>query len=129
MNTGFRRARGKFVLLSLIDLLYPDELMSFIASKRLQTNEVYRADRCDVNRNVLQFDTSGERLNFCRQNILRIHSNFACAGLGLPELYVSGGDFQLMPRAFSIYCMDIMKLILKEHILTVYCRMRLIWQV
>ena len=98
INTGIRRARGKFVLMSLIDHLYTEELMSFIATKSLKPDEVYRADRCDVNRNVLQYDTSGEQLNFCRQNILRIHSKFSCDGLGLPDLHVSAGDFHLMSR-------------------------------
>lgn len=98
VNTGFRRARGKFVLLGLIDLLYPDELMSFIASKSLKTSEVYRADRCNVDRNVVRFNTLREQLNFCRQNVIKVYTKISWVSAGLPDLHVAGGDFQLMSR-------------------------------
>lgn len=99
INTGIKRARGKFVLFAPIDLLYTDELMSFIATKSLKTDEMYSAFRCDVNRNVLQYNTLSEQLNYCRKNILRVHCEFSCESIGLPDLHIDGsGDFQLVSR-------------------------------
>lgn len=101
-NCGIRRARGKFILPCMTDLLHSDELMSFIASKNLKENERYRADRCDVNRNVLQQNTLKEQLEYCKKNIIKIHRHQPYYGReGLPDLHTdAAGDFQLMSRDF-----------------------------
>lgn len=101
LNCGVRRARGEFILLGSIDLLYSDELMSFIASKKLKADERYRVDRCDVDRKVLQFDTLREQLEYCKKNIIRVHSFQPNFGGGFPELHTNAaGDFQLMSRHY-----------------------------
>jgi len=105
-NCGIRRARGQFVLPGVIDLLYSDELMSYIASKVLRKDERYRVDRCDVNRNVTQFDTLREQLDYCRKNIIRINAQAPriiqwALYRGLPNLHTNAcGDFQLMSRHY-----------------------------
>jgi len=105
VNCGIRRARGQFVLPGVIDLLYSDELMSYIASKGLKEDERYRVDRCDVDRNVVQYDTLKEQVDYCKKNIIRV-----CAQIprwarwtqhGLPGLHTNAcGDFQLMSRHY-----------------------------
>ncbi|PZV12596.1 MAG: hypothetical protein DCF22_12080 [Leptolyngbya sp.] len=71
-NVGIRRARGQFVLATNIDLLFSDELFSFIASRQLHTGAVYRLDRHDAAADVPLNAPLSEQLDYCAQNILRI---------------------------------------------------------
>lgn len=106
VNCGIRRARGQFILPGVIDLLYSHELMSYIASKGLRADERYRADRCDVDRDVVQYDTLKEQLDYCREHIIRINAQASQTQRrlrwiqrGLPDLHTNAcGDFQLMSR-------------------------------
>jgi len=102
VNCGIRRARGQFILPGVIDLLYPDELMSYIASKSLREDERYRVDRCDVDRNIVHCNTLKEQLDYCRNNIIKINSHLHVgAKNGLPDLHTNAcGDFQLMSREY-----------------------------
>ena len=103
VNCGIRRARGQFILPGVIDLLYSDELMSYITTRELKENERYRVDRCDVNRNVVQCDTLKEQLAYCKKNIIKINRRippilrWMQGEHGLPDLHTNAcGDFQLM---------------------------------
>jgi len=101
VNCGIRRSRGEFVLPGTIDLLYSDELMSFIASKALKPGERYRVDRCDVDREVVKLDALREQLEYCRKNVIRVHSFRPYFEKGFPDLHTNAcGDFQLMSRRF-----------------------------
>ena len=102
VNCGIRRAHGQFILPGVIDLLYSDELMSYIASKHLKSDERYRVDRCDVDRNVIQYDTLKEQFAYCKENVIRINSHlYSGAKYGLPDLHTNAcGDFQLMSRHY-----------------------------
>ena len=102
VNSGIRRSRGLFVLPGVIDLLYSDELMSYIASKSLKNDERIRVNRCDVNRNVVQCNTPNEQLAFCKHNIIQIHSySPSDAESDFPKLHTNAcGDFQLMSRHY-----------------------------
>ncbi len=51
-NVGIRRAKGEFVLATNIDILLSDPLFQFLAGP-LDEHSVYRADRLDVNADVL----------------------------------------------------------------------------
>ena len=102
VNCGIRRARGQFILPGVIDLLYPDELMAYIASKSLREDERYRVDRCDVDRNIVHCNTLKEQLDYCQKNIIKINSHLHVgAENGLPDLHTNAcGDFQLMSREY-----------------------------
>lgn len=102
VNSGIRRARGQFILPGVIDLLYADELMLFISSKRLKEDERYRVDRCDVDKNVVQCSTSKEQLDYCREHIIKTNSRSpGGAKNGLPDLHTNAsGDFQLMSKRY-----------------------------
>uniref|UniRef100_Q02BJ6 Uncharacterized protein n=1 Tax=Solibacter usitatus (strain Ellin6076) TaxID=234267 RepID=Q02BJ6_SOLUE len=49
-NAGIRKARGEFVLNTAIDLEFSDELMQFLAARRLQEGRLYRIDLHEGNR-------------------------------------------------------------------------------
>ena len=107
-NCGIKRARGEFILPAGIDLLYSDDLMSYIAAKDLKRDERYRTDRCDVDRNVVQYDTLKEQLDYCQNNIILVKARPTQAPWwirwtrnDLPNLHTSAaGDFQLMSRHY-----------------------------
>ena len=102
INCGVRRARGQFILPGNIDLIYSDELMAYIATKDLKRAERYRIDRCDVDKNVVQYDTIQEQLDFCRNHIIQTHTQGPTnKRKKLPSLHTNAcGDFQLMSRHY-----------------------------
>ena len=73
-NAGIRRARGRFVLATNIDLLFNDELMRFLGERRLQSGRMYRIDRHDVMSNVPLESCIDEQLNYCRTHLIRVNT-------------------------------------------------------
>ncbi|HMD71599.1 MAG TPA: hypothetical protein VKF41_09670 [Bryobacteraceae bacterium] len=49
-NADIRSASGEYLLATTADTVFPDELIEFLASQRLQANRMYRADRYDTSR-------------------------------------------------------------------------------
>ena len=72
-NVGVRRAWGRFILATNMDILFSDEMARFLASGRLRTGRMYRVDRHDVRSDVPEGAPIEEQLAFCRSNIIRIH--------------------------------------------------------
>lgn len=99
-NVGLRRARGEFAVLSMIDHLYSDELMTFLASRCLRKDRSYRFPRADVRTEVLDVPGIAEQLAYCRRNVLRVSAPPRHPALRLlVPLFLDGcGDFQLLPR-------------------------------
>jgi len=73
-NVGIRRALGRFVLATNIDILFSDEIVRFFASGQLMTGHMYRVDRYDVPSDIPDGVSIDEQLVYCRQNILRINT-------------------------------------------------------
>jgi hypothetical protein len=71
-NVGIRRARGRFVLATNIDIIFSAELMQFIAERRLEPCAFYRMDRYDVASNIPPAAELDELLDFCRSHIQRV---------------------------------------------------------
>jgi hypothetical protein len=82
-NVGIRRARGKFILATNIDILFSDDLMRFIAQRRLKYGEMYRIDRHDVRADIPDAPVE-EQLAWCESNIIRVNA--------------VGGTFPTMPN-------------------------------
>jgi len=70
-NVGIRRAKGEFVLCTNIDILFSDANFKVLADRNLEEGNFYRANRCDVPKEVMQYDTLEEQLKYCKKNILR----------------------------------------------------------
>lgn len=70
-NVGIRRSRGEFVLCTNVDLLFSDELSDFLSKGVLDANIMYRANRCDVPREILSVGTVEEQLAWCRSHVIR----------------------------------------------------------
>ncbi len=73
-NVGIRRARGDFVLVTNIDILFSDEFFSFLSEFGLRHDRLYRVDRYDVSPPVPVQMSARERLEHCRANVTRINS-------------------------------------------------------
>ena len=72
-NVGIRRAHGRFVLATNIDILFSNELIAFLAAEQLDLNRMYRIDRYDVPTDVpLDIDLD-ERLRWCNTHLLRVN--------------------------------------------------------
>ena len=111
-NVGIRRARGRFVLATNVDVLLSDALVAFCASGGLQRERLYRMDRCDVPESPPDSVSIDELLSWCAQNVFRIHARDGTTNLRTGDkhvIYVPGrsggrerlhtnacGDFQLM---------------------------------
>ena len=72
-NVGIRRARGRFILATNIDILFSNELMEFFARELLQPGHMYRIDRYDVMSDVPVDGTIDEQLEYCQRHRLRIN--------------------------------------------------------
>jgi hypothetical protein len=77
-NVGIRRARGQFILATNVDIVFSDEIMSFLASRKLEKGRMYRVDRTDVMSDVSAGGTLDEQLAYCRSHVLRL---CACEGV------------------------------------------------
>jgi len=73
-NVGIRRARGRFVLATNVDVLFSDELMRFLASRGLDSDRMYRIDRYDAMSNVPFPAGLDEQLAFCGTHLLRVNT-------------------------------------------------------
>src|SRR5262249_39486916 len=70
-NVGIRRARGRFILATNIDVLMNDELVRFLASGALRPGQMYRIDRHDVLPDVPVAGPVDEQLRYCATHLLR----------------------------------------------------------
>ena len=73
-NAGIRRASGEFVLATNIDILFSNELMEFIAARKLDADHMYRVDRHDVDSNVPPGVSIDEQLSYCAQHRIRLNA-------------------------------------------------------
>lgn len=72
-NAGIRRARGRFVLSTNIDIIFSNELVEFFATRALRPGVMYRVDRHDVKSDYPIEATLDEQLSYCSRHQLRIH--------------------------------------------------------
>lgn len=71
-NVGVRRARGRFVLATNVDVLFSNELVEPIARRALVPGRVYRADRHDVLGPLDPHAPVDEQLAAARETVIRI---------------------------------------------------------
>lgn len=72
-NVGLRRARGRFVLATNIDILFSDELARFLSEQRLAPGRMYRIDRHDAKSDVPTDAPLAEQLEYCRTHLIRVN--------------------------------------------------------
>jgi hypothetical protein len=72
-NVGIRRAHGRFVLATNIDIIFSDELVSFLAAHKLEPRRMYRIDRHDV-MSEIPIDGIDQQLEYCRTHLIRLNA-------------------------------------------------------
>jgi hypothetical protein len=88
-NAGIRRARGEFILATNIDILFSDELMSFIAARKLERGKMYRIDRWDIESNVPVDAPVEQQLAYAQSHLIRVcarEGTFRVSPDGVPVL-------------------------------------------
>jgi FkbM family methyltransferase len=88
-NVGIRRARGRFILATNIDILFSDALAAFLGSQQLKTDRMYRIDRYDAMSDVPAGVAIEEQLAYCRGHLIRVNrrdGSFEVAPDGGPVL-------------------------------------------
>ena len=91
-NVGIRRARGRFILATNIDILFSDELAALLGSQQLRTDRMYRIDRYDAMSDVPAGAPIEEQLAYCRSHLIRVNrrdGTFEVAPDGRPVLSAS----------------------------------------
>jgi hypothetical protein len=78
-NVGIRRAKGKFILATNIDIIFSEELVLHIAEQKLRPGIFYRVDRIDVDSHIPAGKTIGEKLEYCRTHVIRVNSKYYLA--------------------------------------------------
>lgn len=76
-NVGIRRAKSDFILCTNIDLLFSDALMQWLAEKQLEEGKYYRANRCDIPKDISEEWSVEEQLAYAQRNILARHGHNA----------------------------------------------------
>ena len=112
-NVGIRRARGDFILATNVDILFSEELISWLASSNLKSSHVYNLVRYDVPQDVPLEASIEEQLRYCKENTFRINAregsynlmtgryspSFSGFHYTLTGWYLyASGDFTLMAR-------------------------------
>lgn len=72
-NVGIRRARGRFVLSTNIDIILSSELVELLSRRELDPARMYRVDRHDVESTVPVEAPLDEQIEFCVGHQLRVH--------------------------------------------------------
>lgn len=101
VNIGIRRAKGAFILPRASDVFYSNELVSYLAEKKLSTKTRYRANRCNISNEILgsQYDTLTKQLDFCRNHIINEYTFRPQPDSPSLQLHTdASGDFTLMSR-------------------------------
>ncbi len=91
-NVGIRRARGRFVLVTNIDILFSDELIRFLADRRLDPGRMYRIDRHDIMSDVPVDASVEEQLAYCESHLIRVNAREGTFPLAADGQRVAAGE-------------------------------------
>jgi hypothetical protein len=73
-NVGIRRARGRFILATNIDIIFSNELVEYLASGQLASGYRYRVNRHDIESDYPVDGSLAEQMAYCQMHQLRLHT-------------------------------------------------------
>jgi hypothetical protein len=103
-NVGIRRARGKFILATNIDILLSNELFAWLARQELREDRMYRVDRCDVDSRIPVDAPLEAQLRFCKENLIRAHPRTGTLVGDQLKAYSVSGNGSLEPQLADPKC-------------------------
>jgi len=71
-NVGIRRARGRFILATNIDIVFSDALVDYLAQGRLESGYLYRVNRHDIEPAIPLCDPLPVQMAYCQEHHLRV---------------------------------------------------------
>ncbi len=83
-NVGIRRARGRFVLASNVDILFTPELVAWLTEAELRPGRLYRVDRLDSVA-APRGSSPEQGLAFARNHVIRINGRWGTLILPTPQ--------------------------------------------
>jgi hypothetical protein len=75
-NVGIRRARGRFVLATNIDIIFSNELVEYLASRQLRAGTLYRVDRHDIDSDFPVNAPLEAQMAYCASHQIRVHTRW-----------------------------------------------------
>jgi hypothetical protein len=75
-NVGVRRARGRFVLCTNIDIIFSNELVEFLATRQLRAGVMYDTDRHDIQSSYPAQASLEAQMAFCREHHIRVNARY-----------------------------------------------------
>ena len=88
-NVGIRRAKGKYILCTNIDILFADECIERLNRKDFAPDTFYRTNRLDAESGLLAFETFEEQMAFAQTHVIkRIGKNETLKHVrGVPDFF------------------------------------------
>jgi hypothetical protein len=102
-NVGIRRASGRFVLATNIDILFSNEMVHFIASGRLHEGRYYRADRYDVPSDTPSKGSIDQELEYCKKNLLAVCKKEASYDFRTGEVHRIYSESGGLKRSYAFF--------------------------
>jgi len=87
-NVGIRRALGRFILATNIDIIFSNELIDELASGTLAAGRLYRVERHDIDPDFPIDESLDRQMEYCRTHQIRIHrqeGTHAVSPIGMPR--------------------------------------------
>jgi len=72
-NVGIRRAKGTYILVTNPDVLFSEELIAHLSTRRLSKDRFYRIDRYDFRGSVPHGLTAHDALMYAKRNLCRVN--------------------------------------------------------
>lgn len=73
INAGIRCASGEYILTTSRDCVFNEELLEFLASRKLRRRTLYRIDRWDVKELEHYPDSVSDLRRYCEENVSRVN--------------------------------------------------------
>jgi hypothetical protein len=89
-NVGIRRAQGRFVLATNIDIIFSNALIEWIAAGRLEPGRMYRVDRHDIESDFPVTAPLETQMAYADSHHLRIHERWGSFPTDPSGVYVAG---------------------------------------
>ena len=94
LNAGARRAKGKYVVCANADIIFNEELISFLSEQRLSNKCFYRTYRFDVQKKISAGMSIEKVMDFCQNNSIMRGQKVEANKLHRK----AAGDFLLMAK-------------------------------
>src|SRR5262249_4122099 len=97
-NAGIRRASGKLILATNIDILFDEPVLWYLLN-RVKHDVVLRADRFDVSSTILS-EPACNSLEFASKNVTAIFTRFGVLATHLNQLF-NFSSFNILTRCWE----------------------------